>query len=398
MAVVETLFNKGYLAGSVEATPGVAVTPTDFFQPYDVNLHTKRNFGKLAPAAGNLFGTQTVVPGLRDHTGDATLVFEPNTAEKLFNMILAVAAKTGTDPYTSVATLGTPKTYTLDVYDGSATVQRYYGCQVEKLTVELNENEWRIKPTISALGSFQGREISSVTGTSPYVINLKTDYDPAPATGTVVGDTMQVVQANGTIINFTVSAVTSTTISTTTNVSAAASGDMVALSPQAISFNMLPPILWSNTVIGFGPNAATALTNATVANQTRVESGSNWEISFPFKDAKGEHRSGGQDPATLLRKPADVSLTIKKYWRGVTDVETYNNMAKSACVIRHYVYSISNTYEVRVTFNNLTTDDPTPQYKAGEINYSEIKYIAKQDTTDGQAFNVTIINANSSLT
>lgn len=394
MAMVETLFNKGYVAGVVEVTPGVALTPTDYFQAYDVNLHTKRNFGKLAPAAGNLFGTQMVVPGLRDHTGDMTLVFEPNTAEKLFNMILAVAAKTGTGPYTSVATLGIPKTYTLDIYDGSGTVQRYFGCQVEKLAVEVSGNEIRIKPTISALGSFQGREIASVSGTGPYVITLKTDYDPAPATGIVTGDLMQWVAANGTVTNFTVSAVSSTTISTTTNLSAAVSGDMVALRPQTPSFTMLTPVLWSNTQFCFGATAAAALSAA----QTRVEPGSTWEISFPFKDAKGEHRSGAQDPAALLRKPADASLTIKKYWLGVTDVETYNNMAKNACVIRHFVYSGTNTYEVRVTFHNITTDDPVPQYKAGEINYSEIKYVPKYDTSDGAAFDVTIINSNATLT
>src|SRR5439155_14879384 len=112
---------------------------------------------------------------------------------------------------------------------------------------------------------------------------------------------------------------------------------------------------------------------------------------YDFKDPKGEHRSGNQDPAVLLRKPADASLTIKKYWDGPSDVEAYNNMSKSACVIRHLVYSGANTYEVRVTFNNLTTDDPTPQYKSGEINFSEIKYIAKLDTSDNAAFSVTFI-------
>jgi len=119
---------------------------------------------------------------------------------------------------------------------------------------------------------------------------------------------------------------------------------------------------------------------------------------YDFKDNKGEHRSGSQDPATLLRKPAKVSLTIKKYFDDPKDVEAYNNLSKNACVVRHFVYSGGKTYEVRVTFNNLTTNDPTPKYKAGEINYSDIKYIPKYDTSDGQAFSVVIINSNSSLT
>lgn len=398
MAIIETLFNKGYVGGVVEATPGVALTPTDYFQVYDINLKTQRNFGKLAPAAGNLYNTQMVVPGLRDHTGDGTFVFEPNTAEKLFNMCLAVSGKTGSGPYTSTATLGTPKTYTIDIYDGSATVQRYFGCQIEKLSTSVNENEIQIKPTISALGSFAGRVATGVTGSSPYVIALDTTYDPAPATGIVVGDKMQYIAAAGTVTAFTVSAVTSTTISTTTSVTFTA-GDTVALAPQTPSFTMLPqPALWTNTVFGTGATASAALTNATIANQLRVEPGSTWEISFPFKDNKGEHRSGGQDPATLLRKPAEVSLTIKKFWQGTADVAAFNSMTKSAWVIRHFCYNGGSTYEVRVTINNTTTDDPLPQYKAGEINYSEMKYVPKFDTGDGQAFSVTIVNGNATLT
>lgn len=398
MADQENLFNKGYVASAVEATPGIAVTPTDYFQAYESNIKTNRNLEELAPAAGNVYGTQNVVAGLRDHMGDQTLIFEPNTAEKLFAMMLAMGGKSGSDPYTNVGTLSSskPKTYTFDIYSGGKMVQRYFGCEVEKLVPAFSNNEVQIKPSISALGSFAGREVSATpTGTNPYTIALKTDYDPSPTTGLVVGDIMTYELANGTTINFAVaSIVDGTHITTTTDVTSGAAGDMIYLRPATPSFNLLPPVLWSNTQFCFGATASAALS----AGQTRVDQGSTWEIDYPFKDNKGEHRSGGQDPAVLLRKPAKVSLTIKKYFSGPADVEAYNKLSKSACVVRHFVYCNSKTYEIRITFNNLTTDDPLPQYKAGEINYSEIKYIPKYDTSDGQAFSVTVINANSSLT
>ncbi len=91
-------------------------------------------------------------------------------------------------------------------------------------------------------------------------------------------------------------------------------------------------------------------------------------------------------------------MNIKKYFDDPKDVIAYNNLAKSACVVRHFVYSGGKTYEIRVTFNNLTTNDPTPKYKAGEINFSDIKYIPKFDTSDGAAFGVTVISANATLT
>lgn len=242
----ETIFNKGYMAGTVEVTPGTPLTPTDYFQVYDVNLKTKRNFNKLAPAAGNVYSVQQVVPGLRDHTGDVTMVFEPNTAEKVFSMILALSGKTGTNPYTTVATLSPnpPKTYTLDVSSGN-TVQRYFGCQVEKVAGELSENEIRIKPTISALGSFQGREIASVSGAGPYTVVLKIDYDPSPTTGLVAGDLIRFYLAAGTTVDATVATVTNGTTFTTTVNPTTAAGDFVHLRPATTSFNMLPVVLWS---------------------------------------------------------------------------------------------------------------------------------------------------------
>jgi hypothetical protein len=393
----ERLFNIGYVGMAVETVPGVALAPTDFAQAYDFDVTTMRNLEELAPAAGNVYSTQQVVAGLRSHGGSGTFIFEPNTFEKFAAMTLAQQSRSGAGPYTGVYGLSSSnppgKTYTMEVGDGVSAI-RYYGCQVSKLATAASNNEVQMKPTISAIGTFNGREVASVAGTTPYVITLKTDYDPAPTTGIVVGDKMHVyANAGGAITQFTVSAVTPTTISTTTAVTPVA-GDMVRLTSLTPAFNMLPPVLWSNTHFYFGTTASAAL----AGTETRVEPGSMWEIDFDFKDDKGEHRSGGQDPATLLRKPGKVTLTIKKYYDTPADIETYNSLVKSACVIRHYVYSGGQTYEVRVTLNHLVTNDPTPKWKSGEINYSEIKYICQFDQTDGQAFSVTVVDANTTLT
>lgn len=395
----ERLFNPGYVGFAVEVTPGVALTPTDFGQAYDFNVTTNRNLEELAPAAGNVYGTQTVVAGLRDHMGDAQMIFEPNTFEKMVAMMLNQVSRSGSSSlYTGVYGLSASnppgKTYTIEVSDGIQAI-RYYGCEIGKLAGVANKNEIQVKPSISTRGTFNGREVASVSGSGPYVLTLKTDYDPAPTTGLVIGDIMQLYQvAGGTTINFTITAVTGTTVSTTTNLGVAVSGDWIRLRALTPSFNMLPPVLWSNTQFCFGATASAALSAA----QTRVEPGSMWELEFDFKDNKGEHRSGGQDPATLLRKPAKAALTIKKYFDTPQDMEAYNNIAKSACVVRHYVYSGGTTYEVRITYNHLKTNDPTPKWKAGEINYSEIKYIAQQDSTDNQAFAVTVLGSNATLT
>lgn len=398
----ERLFNPGYIGFAVEATPGVALTPTDFGQAYDVSITTNRQLNELQPAAGNVYGVQQVVAGLRDHGGDATMIFEPNTFEKLAAMMLAQSSRSGSGPYTGVYGISASnppgKTYTIDVSDGIQAV-RYYGCEVSTLTPSVSNNEVQIKPKFSARGTFNGREVASYTSGTPNTIVLKTDYDPAPNTGLVVGDTIQYVQTAGTITNLVIAAVNTngTTITVTPNattISGAAAGDWIRLKALTPSFNMLGPVLWSNTQFCFGATASAALS----ATQVRVEPGSMWTLEFPFNDDKGEHRSGGQDPATLLRKPAKASLTVKKFFDTQADLETYNSLAKTACVVRHFVFSGGVTYEVRITLNHLVTEDPMPKWKAGDINYSEIKYHCQFDTSDGQAFAVTTLNSNTSLT
>src|SRR6266699_1593178 len=228
--MAERLFNTGYVGAAVETTAGTAVTPTDYFESYDVSITTNRNLQELEPAAGNVYSTQAVVAGLRDHTGDMTLIFEPNTAEKLFAMMLAVGSKTGTDPYTSTGTLSAsaPKSYTFDIASGNI-VQRYMGCQVGKLSMEVNSNEIRIKPSISALASFQGREIATVSTTT---ITLKTDYDPKPNNGLVASDLVRLYKiSDGTTLDTTVSSVNADGITVVLGASAAAfaAGDMIYL-------------------------------------------------------------------------------------------------------------------------------------------------------------------------
>jgi hypothetical protein len=394
MSATERVGNLGYLGLAPETTKGTAVTPTDFVPLYEETLNTNRNLQAQSPIYGNKFEVYKVLPGMRDHTGDITVLAEPNTAVKFFDMLLTRGNVSGGNPYTWPLTVSAtnPKSYTLDVsyYD---VVVRYYGVEASKIVPVWSNNELQFKISVTGLGNFSGREIAGIAGTSPYVITLKTDYDPAPATGVVVGDVMTLYEASGSTINFTASAVTSTTISTTTNVAAGSAGDMVFLRPQTASFNLLPSFLASNTQWCFGATASAALSAA----QTRVEMASTWEIDHNMHDNKGEKRFGGQDAASIIRTTANYAVTVKKFFQDDADVKLFNNLAKNALVIRHYAYSGGNTYELRLTFNNITTDDPLPQVKAKEVNYSTIKYSPSYDSSDAQGMDVKVLNALSSI-
>lgn len=390
MAATERLSNIGYLGLIKEATKGVPLTPTDFVPLYEETLSTISNFTDQQPAAGNKFNTYTTLQGVRSHKGDLTVLAEPNTTARICDMLLTKTSTTGAGPYTHVFGLSSttnPNSYTIDVSYGNV-VARYWGVEASKLTPTWNNNELQWKISVSALGSFQGREIATVATTT---LTFKTDYDPAPNKGLVIGDLVRIYkQSTGAILDTTIASVNVDGITVTLGASAAAfaAGDMIYLRPATPSFTMQPTFIWGKTQFCPGATASAALSAA----QLRVEQGSTFEIMHNFESDDGAARSGAFDPASLVRVTGDGNLTIKRFFDNPDDITYFNNLGKSAWVLRHFAGS-TNQYECRITFNHVKTDGTVvPDLKAGSINYSELKYHLNYDTGDAQAIAMTIIN------
>ena len=122
-----------------------------------------------------------------------------------------------------------------------------------------------------------------------------------------------------------------------------------------------------------------------------------WEIIHPFNDKKGEQRSGAFDPASLVRLPPKPTFKIKKFFDTPDDLNTWLNVTKTACVIRHFA-GATNQYEFRVTFNNLRIKDIKTTIDAKKVIYAEIEFIPTWDTSDAAAFGITVINNISTIT
>lgn len=394
----ERLSNLGYFGLIKEATPGTPLTPTDFVPVYSETLTTDGNLQDLDPAFGNKFKTYLTVAGQRSHKGDVTVLFEPNTAARLFDMLITKGSSTGTNPTTHPFTLSTttPASYTVEVSLGNI-VKRVWGVQSDSIDMSANTNEIQAKVSITGLGSFDAREITSQSGSGPYTITLADPngvYDGNPTKGLVVGDLIRFYKfSTGATIDATVaSVVNGTQFTTATNPTGIAAGDAVHLRPATPIFNNLQPFLWSKTKFQFGATAAAALS----ATHTPVESGSTWTVTHSFKSDKGELRSGSHDPASLARTTGDIDLTIKKITDTPEDTIAFKNLNKSACVVRHFS-GPTNQYELRITYNQLVTDEPLGQLKSGDLVYSTLKYHTNYNQTDGQAFDVKVLNALSSI-
>lgn len=391
------LSNNGYLMLSKEATPGVPVAPTVGCPLYDESLSTSGNFQDISPAYGSKFATHSTLPGTRSHTGELTLMFEPNIAAHIFNGLLTKGTTTGTDPATHPFTLGADSaSYSADISLGNI-VKRFWGMKFSKVGINFEDNEGQAKVTASALGSFEGREIEALsgTGTGPYTITLKDPnriFDGNPTKGLLVGDALAFYDVSaGTYILGNLSSVvngTQFTCTTATALTGYGDGDAVHLSPVTPNFDNLQPFLWSKTRFHFAANAAAALSAAHLP----VEPGSGWEVTHGFAEENGAPRSGSFDPASLDRVTGNISLNVKKLTDTPEDLIAFKNMDTSACVVRHFA-GPSNEYELRLTYNAIVTDTPLGSVKSGDLVFSDLTYHPNMNQSDGQAFDVKVINA-----
>lgn len=388
----EHLANLGYFAFVKEAQPGVpAAIPNTYLPLYSESLTTSSNFDDQTPIYGGKFATFATLRGIRDHGGDLSVIAEANSTAQLFDALLT---KTATNPsgqqYQSTYQLAVtnPKTLTVDVSVGSM-VKRFFGLSFSEITPEWKDNEMRHKLKASALGSFQARTIKTVATTT---LTLDQKYDQRPTKGLVIGDYVRIVKASdGTSLDTTIATVNADGVTVTLADSAAAFGvgDIIHLRPvTAPTFNIVDNFLWAKTKFCFGADATTAL----AATDTPVEPGSNFTITHSFKDANGEKRSGSFDPASLVRTTGNMKIAIKQFFDKTNTVQAWNDMTKSALVIRHFAGD-SNQYEYRITVNSLVTDGPTPNLTSGEINYSTMNFKPNNDATTGLAYKVDIIHA-----
>jgi hypothetical protein len=393
---VERNAATGYAALKKEATPGVAVVPNVFTPYYKQKIATDFHIMEDSPVAGNRFKKFQHLKGSRSHGGNITVMAEPDTAGYWLDMLLNKSATSGSNPYTHTFGLHNdtmPNSYTLDIALGGQVV-RFMGVQASKIKLAWEDEKMQFEVDVAALKSFYGREIASV---STNVITLKTDYDAVPTDGLVATDLVQIQKADGSVVNTTVSSLSSTTVTVASAGSGVAAGDMLVLRPQTQSLSLKRPFLWGLTQYFFAADAATAVTNsATASNQTRLEPGTEVELAWEFEDNDGSKRSGGFDPASLIRTVGDYSFKCKQFFDTAGDIKTWNALTKKALVMRSYSGS-SNQYELQVILNNMTLMSPAPESEFGSTIYSEQEFGGNYDSTDGVAFTAKAINSVSSI-
>lgn len=387
----------GYIAFGKEVTKGTAVIPDIFAPLYSESLATAANFVRDNAIIGTKFKHFLTVQGNRDHTGDFEVLGDPNIAGYVMAafMSLVSASESGADPYTHPYIFDpdtNPASLTVDI-SYKTHVVRFFGLEIGTIEPVFDNGEMHLKCSdVQALGCWGGREVASTSGTNPYTVVFKTAYDQNATKGLKIGDTMQLFDVSaGTYTAFTIASIPDgTSITTTTDVTAGASGDFVTIAPQTPSLDLLTPFTWGNTQVRIAADATTALS----ATHTPVEPDSVWKLMHPFDSTANQHRSGSFDPAALPRLQGDVELKIRKYFDTPGELQRFQALEKRAVVWRHYAYTTDGkTYELRITINNMKVDNPQPHLAPDTILYSELTYMPEYDVSDTQGADVKVIDA-----
>ncbi len=389
---VERNASTGYAAIKKESAVGTPVTPNVYTPYYKQKLVSDFHLMEDTPVYGNRFKNLQHLRGSRSHGGSLTVMAEPDTAGYWLDMLLNKASTSGSDPYTHTFGLSNdtmPNSYTLDLALGGQVV-RFWGVQASSLKVGWDDEKMQFDVSVSALGSFYGREIASV---STNAITLKTDYDAEPTKGLVASDLVQIQKADGSVVNTTVSSITSTVVNVASAGSGVAAGDMIVLRPATPSFAVKRPFIWGLTQFFFAADLAAAVTaSATASNQTRLEPGTEVELMWEFDDDEGSKRSGGFDPASLIRTIGDYKFKCKQFFDTAADIKTWNKLDKKALVMRSKSGS-TNQYEFQVLLNNMTLQSPAPESESGSTIYSEQEFGGNFDTSDGEGMKAKAINS-----
>ena len=383
------LANLGYLALKKQTDKDVAVIPDTYVPLYKESLNTKVNLDTDNPIAGNKADVFQHIQGLREHSGDFQVLAEPITAGLFLDMILKKGTTTGaSDPYTHPFNLTSddPNAYTVDIAKGQI-VFRYIGVEGYEISPEFGDNKMMFNVSVSARKSFIVREVASVTSTE---VIFKTDYDPSPTTGLVVGDIIRIQKANGSYLDGTVLTIDSAIkVTLSASFTGVVAGDLFFIRAATPSFSLVTPFLWARTEFRFSNvNAAAALSAA----HTPLESGSAWTIKHELANNEGEKRSGSFDPAELARKQTGLEMDVKAKFDDASDMNRFLTNQSKACVIRHF--SGAN-HELRITsYNQKFTEDPVA-LSTGDLLYAEGKMKSEYSQTDGLQFKVELLNSQS---
>jgi len=388
-----SIVDKGYLAVKPQASANTPVIPTIFLPYITDNVITNQNFERDMRLFGIDWSGLDILRGSKEHAGDIEFYVDPFTVGHFLNMAMKKGATTndGGSPlvYTHPFTAEDSDRYTIEFSVGGYYTRRYFDVRVNTLDISIDNGKIKGTANVRAGGEWSVRNLKTALSGAVTSLTFDQSYSNYPAKGLVAGDTL-IIGSTEVEITGVASDLQSVTFGSKSITASA--GDAIYLKCQTPSYEDKRPILmFENVLIGAGVDAATALTNATCANQTQVN-----EISLSVNNNLSADPLSGDDcgPRNIQATVKDGSLTIRRLFSDISQVQKWINASKQAFVIK-MLGTLGNSAtreEVRITINNaklITNNNPVNQ---GEFVYDEQEFALLYDEDDAQAIKVELFN------
>jgi hypothetical protein len=385
--------DKGYLAVKPQVSANTPVVPSIFLPYITDSVITNQNFERDMRLFGIDWLGLGLLRGSKEHSGDIEFYADPFTLGHILNMGLKKGATTndaGTPAvYTHPFTAEDSKLYTIEFSVGGYYTRRYYDVRVNTLDLSIDNGKVKVSTNVQAGGEWSVRNLKTSLSGAVTGLTFDQSYSNNPAKGLVAGDTL-IIGSTEVVITTVTTDLQGVTFGSTSITATA--GTAIYLKCQTPSYADKRPILqFENTIIGSGATAVAALANATCTAQTQVN-----EIALSFNNnIVGDPLSGDScGPRNIQATVKEASLTIKRLFSDITQVQKWINAEKQAFVIRMFGTLANSTTkeELKITINNarlITNNNPVNQ---GEFVYDEQEFAVLYDESDAQAIKFELLN------
>ena len=389
------LGSKSYLAMKPEATAGTPVKPTVFCPLVSESIRSVIGLAPDRRMKGLDWKSDDLLAGDRKHEGDIVIFADGDNLGHFLNMTyLKGTTSGGATGYTHPFTVGTPKSYTIEIQKGPYA-QRYFGVRADQLKIEFVDQKMQATASIKSMGQFSVAQLKEALSGSVTSLKLSSAYDMKPNTGLAVGDVIVVIGDDGNGVEATLTSVNvdGETVGFSAVTVTGAIGNRVYLKAQTPSYTgIVAPFFLGDTLIGVGADNATALSNA----GAKATATGMYQFAFTLKNnLLDAPASGSKDPFQLLPQTREAEITTRRLFEDETQHKAWLNSIKQAITMIATGEEISagGTHEsLTVKFHKvkLTTNEETLELDA--LIFDSQTFEVLYDSTDGYAIEISLIN------
>lgn len=393
------LGDKSYLGMKVEAVENTPVIPNVFCPLISESVKTNINFTADRRLKGYDFKSDELLRGSRKHEGDLVTYADADNLGHFLNMLMLKGTTTGgATGYTHPFTVGTPKSYTIEIQKGPYA-QRFWGVKADKIKFEFEEQKVKLTTSVKGVGQFSVSALKEALAGSVTSLKLAHDYDDNPNKGLVVGDVISVQLDSGSYQDVTLTGVNADgeTVSFGALSITAAAGNKVYLKAQTPSYASLSkPLLQGNSLVGIAATSALADTAAaSIATATPL-----YEFSFVLSNNLMDAQStGSQSPVKLFPQTREAQLTISRVFEETSQHLAWLNSIKQALTmitLGEVITGGSTKEQFTIKFHKIkpiTNDEPS---EVGSLIFDKQEMEALYDTVDAKAIEISLVNKTAS--